>query len=273
MSSDHESGKKLIESAFEAARDAGSPEWRTMTTAVLKNRMLDLTERSFKESDWGASSFRGFLAQFDDVVEVDASHRPPVVSLREEAAKAAAPAAKEPEWPTGDLGPRRRIRSDLWTAVVDFSSGDRYYWDGREAVALPPASSNQPGALLPTLSKEEFEGWRSEFVERRKADEGAYRPLRAWLQYERGIVDLPQELRIAWVVELKRQVLMRLLEWFEVRDLTPPGDLIVGRVPPRSTGVETGALRELVIATVREMTKEELEALQLPASAVLRLKT
>jgi len=271
MSPDHKSGKRLIERAFEAARDAGSPEWRTMTTAVLKNRLLDLTERSFKEADWGASSFRGFLAQFDDLVDVDASQRPPLVSLREETAEAV-PAAKKSAWPSGDLGPRRRIRNDLWTAIVDFSSGTRYYWHKGEAAAFSSGSSKPPGELLPTLSKEEFEGWRSEFVERRKAEGPAGEALGAWLRYERGIVELPHDFRIAWVVELKQRVLMRLLEWFEVRELTPPEDLIVDEATSRPTGMETEALRELVIASVRDMTREELEALQLPASAVLRLK-
>lgn len=86
----YERGAELIRAAFERARESGSEGWRTMTPAVLKNRILDATDRTFDESKWGASSFAEFLRQFDDVVVPASDSRPPQVMLMQ-AQPAAAP--------------------------------------------------------------------------------------------------------------------------------------------------------------------------------------
>ncbi len=51
-----------------------------MTLAVLKNRVLDHTDRSFDEARWGAGSFREFVGMFPEVVSVDSSTRPPTAA-------------------------------------------------------------------------------------------------------------------------------------------------------------------------------------------------
>ena len=45
--------RDLLVAAFESARATGKRDWNTMTAAVLKNRVLHLTSRSFDEAALG----------------------------------------------------------------------------------------------------------------------------------------------------------------------------------------------------------------------------
>ena len=54
--------RHLIMQAFEVARRSGRPDWHTMTVAVLKNRLLNLTNRSFRRKIMG---LRRLLSSFD----------------------------------------------------------------------------------------------------------------------------------------------------------------------------------------------------------------
>ena len=65
--------RALIRDAFEKAKASGSPDWHRMTVAVLKNRILDLTQGLFKESDHGATTFQDFVRQHGDILELDES--------------------------------------------------------------------------------------------------------------------------------------------------------------------------------------------------------
>jgi hypothetical protein len=272
----HERGAELIRAAFDRARESGAPEWRTMTTAVLKNRILDLTDRGFAESDWGAPSFGGFLKLFPDVVTLDLAGRPPRATLVSEEAPAAAPTEAEPG--QREIGPRRRIRGDLWSAVLDYSSPGEYWWDGSRAVRVKPGSSLEGAEArrLPTATQEEFKAWRAEFVKRKSEESpGAGAFLHSWLDREEPLTALPGTFRIPWVVELKRRVLDRLEDWFTVNEIAPPPDLLIDESapPPGSSGSgDPSSLRDYVLAVVGQMTREELEALNLPVSALLRVK-
>lgn len=266
MTGEHERGVELIKNAFAAAREAGSPEWRSMTSAVLKNRILDLTNREFDEADWGVGSFRAFLEQFVDVLSIDSSKRPARVTLLEEGSAGTAQGASSPL----DLGRDRQIRRDLWNAVMDFSrEGREYRWDGEKAIHVEIGEASHM-ALLPTLSPEEFEAWREDFAKRQSASGVDAETLDRWLREKGAMKDLPGGPRIKWVIELKRRVLERLQGWFSEEGLQPPSDLIVDERGYGSGNTSTEALREFVLATVREMSSDELEALRLPAVAMLR---
>lgn len=268
MAESHERGAELIRAAFERARQSGNPTWQSMTVAVLKNRLLDLTARDFDESSWEAESFRDFLAQFGDVIELDTATHPPHVRLLAEAAdtRPAEPSRR----PLPDLGPHRRIRRDLWEAILDYSD-TRYAWDGQRAVPLKEDASAEGVKLLPSLTREEFKTWRKEFVQRQCEKNSAVGPrLYDWLEREQPLTALPQALRISWVVELKRRVLERLDTWFEGNGEPLPPDAIVGDEPPLSSpAVGTSVLRERILAAVQKMSQDELEALQLPARVLL----
>jgi len=268
----HDRGVELIRAAFERACQSGNSEWRSMTAAVLKNRLLDLTERRFDESNWGAESFTGFLAQFGDVVELDlGSHPPEVRLLGADRADATSPSSMRRPLP--ELGPRRRIRADLWDAVLDYS-GVRYVWDGQRAVPVNEGSAVSSTELLPSLTREEFKQWRTEFVQRQCEGNPALAPrLNDWLEREQPLAALPAPLRISWVVELKGRVLKRLDSWFEGRgEPLPPAAIVGDESSSPGPEADDSALRERVLDAVRTMSREELETLQLPARVLLREK-
>lgn len=268
----HEQGADLIRKAFAVARQSGSPEWRTMTIAVLKNRLLDLTNREFKEADWGATTFKEFVEQFGGVVTIDEADRPPRVTLRDEAAL---PVSGGKPAGARDIGPRRRIRNDLWTAVLDYSGPWVYVWENGYATAVASEKVAPGATVLPSLTKAEFKAWRTEFVERISAESSGADPfLRGWLEREQPLGVLPAEYRVPWVIELKRRVLGRLEDWFRANDIPVPADLVVGDEEPAEEDRDEGAeaLREYALAAIRGMTAAELEALQLPATAALRAK-
>ncbi|HET7484352.1 MAG TPA: hypothetical protein VFJ64_03155 [Solirubrobacterales bacterium] len=265
----HERGAELIRAAFERARESGLEGWMTMTPAVLKNRILDATDRTFDESKWGASSFAEFLRQFDDVVVPVPDSRPPQV-MRIQSQPAAAPQDTDGD-PALNIGPKRRIRKDLWEAILNYSSDLPYYWDGVRAVKVSPDEA-RTDMKLPTLAKHEFSQWRRDFVARESARQPATAArLATWLEKEQPLVALPRGLRTAWVIDLKTRVFTRLEDWFGSKGIAPPVDLVYEE-EPEETPDSVDPLRELVLAAVQVMKREELEALQLPAAVLMRLK-
>jgi len=63
------------------ARHTRKPDWYRMSAAVLKNRLLLLTDRQFDEADYGASTFNAFLKTGTGFVSLDPSTHPPTVLL------------------------------------------------------------------------------------------------------------------------------------------------------------------------------------------------
>jgi hypothetical protein len=265
-------GARLIREAFAAARASGRDDWDRMTIAVLKNRILALTQRSFDESAWGASSFREFVAQYPSVVEIDADLRPARVRLLAELDEGMSPLSPAMR----AVGPGRRVRPDLWEATLDYSSGKTYVWDEGRAVPVSTETAAEAAQQpqLPTVSSEILSEWREEFTkgaEAAGASPTTLAALEAWrLQ---GLPDrtLPTPVRRRWNGELKRHIVERLESWFEQHALTPPHDL-VSIDAPRQTADANDELRQLVIRCVRGMTREELEELRLPPVALLRIR-
>ena len=48
-----------------------------MSVAVLKNRLLDLTDREFRESDYGAATFLEFVRLESAILDIDVNYTPP----------------------------------------------------------------------------------------------------------------------------------------------------------------------------------------------------
>jgi hypothetical protein len=262
-----DSGARLIEAAFEVARQQGRDYWRTMTDAVLKNRILDLTDRSFREQDYGATSFRGFLRLFSNLVDVDATSNPAVVRWIGGSGEESALAVAGSDF---RLGPHRRIRDDLWTAVLDYSSGQAYHWDGQAAVTDGGGGSDH---CLPTLTREEFAAWRAEFVDRASAENPmAEKVLAEWRASEAGTAALPRKLRWIWIGELKARVLSRLLDWFREQGIDPPPDLVLDAAPHSPEDTQTEEIRELVLKCVQLMSRPQLEEMRLPPDVVIRAR-
>lgn len=138
--------RTLIKKAFDKARESGRPDWHRMSVAVLKNRLLDLTDRTFREADYGVSSFREFVTQHDDFLELDESTTPPVAALKN------AVFERQPD-PGSE---RSRIRSDLWWAVLNFSSQQKYFWDPAAQVARTAGPEEALGPEMPTITADTF---------------------------------------------------------------------------------------------------------------------
>lgn len=270
----HAAGAALIRDAFAVSRKSGGEHWDRMTTAVLKNRILSLTDRSFDESDWGAASFREFVGGFPDLVDVDASVRPAQVVLRD-------PSLVSNETASID-DPQKRIRHDLWTAVLDFASEGEYVWRDGRAVLLAPGDVAPVDDIdrVPTITAERLDEWRSTFVAESVSEGLSPRivdGLRLWQSERRPDWTIARFVRRRWNARLKKFVLRAIQDWFEARGESAPDDLVsvTSRAQRRPSSSphqdDVDQLRDVVVRLVRAMTREELEELRLPAAAYLRL--
>ena len=256
-----EEGKQLLIQAFRQARDSRKADWYRMTTAVLKNRLLGMTNRTFSEAAYGASSLTDFVSLFSDILVVDRDQFPMVVELKPE----------ERTNMTSDGGadsPKNvRIREDLWRAIFDRSSGNIYYWLVDIGVVDTTATA-EDCPILPTIDAYTDKQWRQSFVESLsfKSEEAA-----KWANSLLPLSQLPSNLRIQWNRELVERVRTLLLGWFKEQELEPPSD-VVTELRPRQVRRETNleSLRRLIQRVVAEMTEEELSHLSLPPRAVLK---
>jgi hypothetical protein len=260
--SELQSAHQLIEQAFEQARRSGKPDWWLMAIPVLKNRMLQITGRRFREADYAAKSFREFLRNIADLIEVHETPLPGHVALRS-AATVELP-SNEPKSPHPD------IRPDLWEAVLDFSSGTRYIWDAAQGQARAAAREDEHAVQLPTITAEEFDGWRRDFAEQyRPADEPTFKQLEHWRDLRLPTLALPPACRGLWNKHLKEHVKQRLSRWFGDNQL---GDVPNLPIPPKQApNDELQKLRDFVIRCVQHMSKAELEDLRLTSPSVLRV--
>jgi hypothetical protein len=218
-----------------------------MRLAVLKNRLLFLTKRSFDEGSYGASSLRELVTRIPELVRLDGEY---VEFLGETS-------------PSSVIVPAR-IRRDLWQAIVDSSSGRRYAWDSNRGVA--EVAGSNPSHVLPTLAADEIAGWRGEFA----AIQPPQPEVERWRDDSTLTTKaLPTHLRGQWNTFFRSKVRDRLVAWFHAEQLPLP-DLDA----PAESGDETETphdLRQLMVACVNVMTDAELNEIRLPLKAVLRL--
>ena len=255
-----EESRTLIQRAFAKAKESGRQDWYRMSVAVLKNRILDLTERSFRETDYGVLTFQEFIRAHDDILELDESTTPPVAVLKG--------VSSESQLGSGLWSPR--IRSDLWRAVLDFSSLKKYVWDSARNVAEPATSGDVSGPELPTITADMFSQWKRNFVCR--ADDAMPEDrLTEWAEKHLPSSFLPLRLRHRWNAHLKTEAKNHLLAWFKQQNMQPPSDLLASQ-DRRDIAPMSEDLRTRLIACLRLMTTEELERVQIPASVLLRLK-
>jgi hypothetical protein len=242
-----------------------------MSIAVLKNRLLDMTDREFDEAKWGVGNTRAFVGLLDEIVELDDSTKPSTVILRDEIDVEPTVHAAVSE--SARKGGNWRIRRDLWDAILDFGSGSVYVWDGRTAIQLPPGEApGDTATVLPTVAAEELNAWRAQYAGEtlRSASEASRLQIEQWRDAPVSSQLLPPALRRRWFRVLKTHVRARLEEWFAERAEDPPRDLVTTAV--EAPGVDdTERLRAFVLHAVERMNRTELEALSLPVSSIAGL--
>ncbi|ORV43085.1 OST-HTH/LOTUS domain-containing protein [Mycobacterium conspicuum] len=257
--------RALVRGAFEAAKESGRSDWQVMTTAVLKNRILQATAREFDERDYGATSIIDAIRLIPDLVELDTTMRPPRVRLLSGDATDGTkdhPADSQPATSAG------RVRPDLWDAVLDYSSPGAFVWDGSKAVRVE-ADEVGDRPQLPTISAEDMAGWRQAF-----ANQNADHQLNDWAQRGLGTFALPPELRRPWNHFIKSNVLNILSAWFDKQGLELPADTLTSSASkrPSSDHADAEELRRFLLRCVAVMKPSELKAVQIPASVAFRAR-
>ncbi len=263
----HPSPQALVLDAFRIAARQGKPDWHRMAGAVLKNRILDLTQRSFDEADYGAGRFVDLVEQLDDLLTVDHSAKPFVIELQEPYRSEIQQSDAVSESSSG-----KTIRPDLWHAIVDYSHGQRWTLDRTtgKAIRLREGDDSDRGADLPTLDRATLQAWQADFVEECSttvSDEEALQ-LKSWVSEGLGTAALPKRLRGPWTNRMRDRVHERLLGFFHSQELDPPKDLLV---QPRQRK-PADELRSFIVRCISLMNDRELKELQIPASVAMRAR-
>jgi len=233
-----------------------------MAIPVLKNRLLQLTNRDFREESYGAHSFRDFLRQQSDLLRVEETPLPGIVVLRSAGIeRSEAPIHKRaaPE-----------ISPDLWQAILDFSSGSKYLWDDSSQKARK-AEKDESGIVLPTITADELDVWRSNFIQLHSPeDDDSRSKIDEWLKSRLPTHALPVSLRKLWNRDLTQRVRDRLNTWFAENELTAPLQ-VDAAVAFGSPDKQLEQLRNFVIACVGRMSRQELEELRISPVVALRM--
>lgn len=272
----------LILEAFSRARRSGKPDWRQMTTAVLKNRLLQITSGGFDLRRYDASGMRELVNRLPRLLTyADPSEpgQPGSVSLRPGHLEDDG----EPPAHTS-LRSRTSIRPDLWRAVMD--------WTEHAAYVIDPATGNarrrvpEDADTTPTITgipKETYLSWRTTFIDealsRDLSDEERV-SLERWRDNGGPSRALPRHLQDGWMSLLRARVHAHLVAWYEAQGIPIPADLSddsdgssprTAPVLSVEVAVSVARLRETIQRCVREMTYEELRRLDLPAEVVARV--
>jgi hypothetical protein len=250
-----EQAARLVRAAFLKARASGKPEWAVMKLAVLKNRLLDLSERRFREADYGVAGLREFVAQQSSILQLRGDTVAFIGTLDASAEEVTSVPPREPP---------PRMRPDLWAALTDYRSGKRYAWDLVHAEARP--ARPEDSLIIPTVSPGDLARWRDEFT----AMQPSAQPLEEWRSHGLGTRFLPVELQGPWNGFVREKVAARVEEWFRGNGIEPPQLLVAVRGRDRSDPAAR-EIREALIACVRAMTLDELREIRVPAAVVARV--
>jgi hypothetical protein len=275
--------RALVLDAFARARQAGKANWTVMTTAVLKNRLLDLTDRDFSESQFGARDMVAFVRAMPDLLDLTPTEDgPAIVELRD-------PALVDglPPLPTGSgeqaqgVRGRERLRPDLWRAAMDWGGERSYVLDGGRVRVKAEGDERLP--VFEPVTEADFLAWKEAFVQREleTADPSSAELLQTWRSMAGPSRILGKKLQDRWMSHLRHQVAARVDSWFSQHGEASPDDLFVGPLTGPSGVRESGTfdepagedrrLKEFVLRCVHAMTAAELRALSIPAAAASRV--
>ena len=75
--------RELFVQAFADAKAKGKPSWQKMKLSVLKNRLLQRSERRFRESDYAGTTIRELVERYPDTLAIENGPDPLVTFLTE----------------------------------------------------------------------------------------------------------------------------------------------------------------------------------------------
>jgi len=250
---------ELVTVAFVQAQRKLGEGATSMSLGVLKNRLLQITDRRFDPNDFGASDMRSFVAMLEPHVSL--SNKTPhgevqlVTSpVRENVSRLAQ--TKRPitrisdadQAPDEALRRNGRIREDLWMAIMDYASGQTYVWDERVGKArASQVIENLP--VMPTLTAVELGEWRRTFLtEHRNVLHGSdLASAQRWEELGLATGYLPAQLQQTWNRELALRVRQRLQEFFS-------------RLNPKASSIAVAPAASLEPEQARDELAESLEA-------------
>lgn len=267
---------ELVRAAFVQAQQKYGPQTKTMTVAVLNNRLLQITDRRFQPRDFGTKDLKAFVALLGP--EFRLTGEPPRLSIElvgpgerapGKAAAVAVPVPKVEAPPTAVPSTQPaagRIRHDLWLSVVDYTSGHTYVWDASLGHARV-ADLGDTGPRMPTLTPVELAEWRQTFLDAHKQSIEGAALVNAQRWQEQGLSTsyLPTDLQQPWNRELSLRIRLRLQDFFaRINQATAPTEEApsIGSSEPAKDVVE----EELTAARDRgdAFSVGELTARQLP---------
>lgn len=236
----------LVQAAFSQAKRKNRAEGTLMTLAVLKNRLLSITDRKFSPATFGATDMRSFVDGLSpDVLIIESSDR--ILRVRLVNDLDAAPSVgtsphkkqgvRRPAILQADYVPGRggRIRDDLWDAVMDYSSGLHYVWDD-QAGAARPVQPGESAVAMPTITPAVLAEWRLSFLNEHQPSliGGDLASAQRWQELGLATTYLPSALQQLWNRELALRVRLRIQEFFAGLSSR------VGSAAPNSASSELG---------------------------------
>lgn len=262
--------RPVIQAAYEAARESRD-DWRSMPLPVLKNRLLALTNGDFHEWDYGWPNLRFLPRAYPDLLELDAStpHGAAAYVASPGAARVDQDESARPDaHVAATRGSGRRIREDLWKAVVDYRSGLKYVWDPSLARAVGVDGDDDDGRpTFPTIEANDVREWRSDCARKWVSLNGNTDrdSIDAWIDDPR--VRVSNRFLEAWRADQRERVAARIADFFESVGLGTPADAFPSASAP--TRPELTA-REIVRLAAEVMSDSEIDSLQLSVSVVFR---
>jgi hypothetical protein len=278
----------LVKAAFLQAQRKGGSGANMMTMAVLKNRLLQITDRRFDTNDFGAVDMRAFVTLLTPIFKlvnqddkeyiclektgVD-NDAPKVVLARHFPVRAPAESVQEAAAkPKEDVPRRGRIREDLWTALMDYASGNVYVWDSSDGLARPKRRGDSNLPIVPTLTPVELAEWRRTFLEEQRdyLQGSELASAQRWQEQGLATAYLPGSMQQIWNRELAARVRQRSAAFFAALTETSLGSAATAAIPTEAETANDALADSLTAARNRGdgFTVGELLAKQLPGTAV-----
>lgn len=262
--------EQLILKAFQQAQESSKREWASMVVPVLKNRLLELSSKTFREADYGSPNIWHFVTQFPHLLATEGTRpREHVRLLEPHLIKVSVGETPGVLDPAGNS----RIRHDLWQAMFDYATQNTYVWD--EVTGRARVRSEEDRAdirILPTFSTEDMHVLREQFVQVQEAvsDHDAKR-LEEWARKSGPTVALPRFYRGLWNAHLKSHAANRLRSFFLAAKLDVPKDLLGQAATSVESEREVERERRLAHRYIDAMTAAELSRLSIEMAVVLRV--